>query len=169
MPIKPRIPTIIYSPSVSVPGTDEEFRYFQSFQENSDIKLSGFFSNDFWSSLVLQESHEMAPVRHAVIAMGALNKSLEGARVAGLKVNVIQEVNKKHHENAVFHHLKAIQSLNQYISTSKAPQLRVALISCLLFVCFETFQGSFASSVQQTYGMIYQMCSSDYLTVANFF
>lgn len=101
---------------------------------------------------MLQESDAMTPVRHAVIAMGALNKSLESAPGPHLKVNVIQEVDKRHHENAVIHYLKAIQSLNQYISTSEAPQLRVALISCLLFICFETFQGSFASSVQQTYG-----------------
>jgi hypothetical protein len=77
---------------------------------------------------------------------------LETAPGHQLKVNIIQTVDKTHHENAVLHSLKAIQTLNQYISTSSSPQLRVALISCLLFVTFETLQGSIASSVQQTYG-----------------
>lgn len=159
IPIKPRIPSTlnIYSPSLSVPGSEEEHRYFRAFRENSVIELSGFFSNDFWASLVLQESDAMTPVRHAVIALGALNKSLESAPGPQLKVNVIQEVDRRHHINAVAHYHRAIQSLNQYISTSQAPQLRVALISCLLFICFETFQGSFASSVQQTYGKDYQI------------
>lgn len=153
IPIKPRIPSIsVYSPSVSVHATEEEHRYFQTFRDHSAYELSGFFTNEFWTNIVLQESYSIAPIRHAVIAVGALNKSLENAPGPQLKVNVIQSVDKRHHENAVLHYLKAIQTLNQYISTSNSPQLRVALISCLLFVCFETFQGGFASSVQQTYG-----------------
>ena len=114
------------------------------------------------TNVVLQESHATPSIRHAVIAVGALNKSLQGAPGPRLKVNVIQSVDKKHHENAVLHYLKAIQSLNQYLSASSSPQLRVTLISCLLFICVETFQGSFASSVQQTYGndCILILCSS---------
>jgi len=101
---------------------------------------------------VLQASHNVAAIRHAVLALGALNKSLESAPHPQLKVNDIESIDKKHHEQAFFQHIKAIQALNQYISNSQAPQLRNALIACLLFVCFETFQGSYASSVQQTYG-----------------
>jgi hypothetical protein len=100
----------------------------------------------------MQGSHSIAAIRHAVIALGALSKSLENAPGPHLKVNVIQSIDKVHHEQAVVQHLKAIQALNNYISASDAPQLRNALIACLLFVCFETLQGSYASSVQQTYG-----------------
>lgn len=94
----------------------------------------------------------MTSIRHAIIALGALSESLNNAPAPLLKVNVIQEMDKKHQEQAVLQHIKAIQALNQYISSSGSPQLRSALITCLLFVCFEVFQGSIASSVQQTYG-----------------
>jgi hypothetical protein len=142
----------LYGPSVNVHTSEDEARYFDFFTERTAHELSGFFDSTFWSRLVLQESHNIAAIRHAVIALGALNKSLESAPGPDLKVNVIQSINKKHHEHAVSQHLKAIQALNYYISSSEAPQLRNALIACLLFVCFETFQGSYASSVQQTYG-----------------
>ena len=151
--IQPRIPTVtLYSPSVSVHSTDEEHRYFQVFTEDSAFDIPCFFDSTFWTTVVLQEAHAIAPIRHAVIAIGALYKSLDNAPDPQLKVNIIQTIDKKHHERAVLYFLKSIQELNHYISASSSPQLRVALISCLLFVCFETFQGSFASSVQQLYG-----------------
>ncbi|KAG4442728.1 hypothetical protein IFR05_001745 [Cadophora sp. M221] len=151
--LQPRIPsTSLYGPSVSIHTTEEEHRYFQVFTERTAHELSGFYDPTFWTKLVLQESHSVAAIRHSVIALGALNKSLEFAPGPNLKVNVIQSIDKKHHEQAVLAHLRAIQSLNSYISSSNSPQLRNALIACLLFVCFETFQGSYASSVQQIYG-----------------
>jgi hypothetical protein len=142
----------LYSPSTNIHTTEEESRYFQVFSERTAYELSGFFDPTFWTRLVLQESHNVAAIRHAVIALGALSKCLDTAPGPDLKVNVIQSIDKKHHEQAVSHNLKAIQALNYYISSSEAPQLRNALVACLLFVCFETFQGSYASSVQQTYG-----------------
>ncbi|CZR60948.1 uncharacterized protein PAC_10844 [Phialocephala subalpina] len=151
--LQPRIPSAtLYSPTTSIHTTEEESRYFQTFSERTAHELSGFFDSTFWTRLVLQESHNVAPIRHAVIALGALTKSLESAPGPGLKVNVIQSTDPKHHEMAVLSHLRAIGELNHYISSSKSPQIRYALIACLLFVCFETFQGSYASSVQQTYG-----------------
>jgi hypothetical protein len=141
----------LYDPSVNIHTTEAENRYFQFFSDHTAHELSGFFDATLWTRLVLQESHNVAAIRHAVIALGALNKSLESAPGPDLKVNDIQSIDKKHHEQAVLQHLKAIQALNYYISSSNAPQLRNALIACLLFVCFETFQGSYASSVQQTY------------------
>ncbi|PQE17519.1 putative UPC2 Regulatory involved in control of sterol uptake protein [Rutstroemia sp. NJR-2017a BBW] len=153
MLIQPRIPAAdFYTPSVSLQATEEEGRYFRYFCEHTAHQLPGYFDPTFWNYIILQESHGIAPIRHAIIAIGALNKSLESAPRPHLKVNVIQEIDRKHHEFAVLQHLKAIQALKQYISNSTGPQLRTALITCLLFVCFETFQGSYATSVQQTYG-----------------
>ncbi|KAG9248013.1 hypothetical protein BJ878DRAFT_490198 [Calycina marina] len=155
-PLQPRTtPTAVtmYSPSVfSIYSNEEEARYFKNFTEHSAFELSGFFDPDFWTRIVLQECHQNVPIRHAVMAMGALRKSLDVAPRPSLKVNVIQTFDKRHYEYAVHNYIKSIQALNQYILSSNSPQLRVVLISCLLFVCFETFVGSFASSIQQTYG-----------------
>jgi hypothetical protein len=153
VPLQPLIPSAsLYGPSLNIHTSEDEARYFDFFTERTAHELSGFFDSTFWSRLVLQESRNVPAIRHAVIALGALNKSLESAPGPDLKVNVIQSIDKMHHEHAVSQHLKAIQALNYYISSSDSPQLRNALIACLLFVCFETFQGSYASSVQQTYG-----------------
>ncbi|TVY82416.1 Transcriptional regulatory protein moc3 [Lachnellula suecica] len=155
--IQPRMPSVSsYSPTVSIHETEEESRYFHVFSGRMAYELSGFFdgtvSSTFWTQLILQESHNVTAIRHAIIALGALNMSMENALRTHLKVNIIQDMDQKHHEQAVVQHLKAIQALNQYISTSNSPQLRNALITCLLFVCFEVLQGSYASSIQQTYG-----------------
>lgn len=153
MPIQPRISSgSIYGPNISIHGTQDEYHYFQTFTEFAARELPGYFTTDFWSRVVSQESHAVAPIRYAAIAIGALNRSLENASEPDLKVNIIQNVNKRHHEYAVLHYLKAVQTLNKYLSTSESPQMRIALISCLLFVCFETFQGSFASTARQSYG-----------------
>jgi hypothetical protein len=118
--------------------------------------LSGFFegtpSSQFWTQLVLQESHNLRAVRHAVIALGALTKGLENTPSGNLKVNVIQSLDQRHREQAVVQHLKAIQALNHYISSSAAPQLRTAFLTCLLFICFEVFQGGFLSPIEQIRG-----------------
>lgn len=151
--LQPRIPSVtLYGPNTSIHSTELESRYFQTFSEQTAHELSGYYDSSFWTRLVLQESHQSPAIRHAVIALGAMTQSLENAPGPGLKVNVIQATDAKHLEQAVLSHLRAIQELNNYISTATSPQLRYALISCLLFVCFETFQGSYASSVQQTYG-----------------
>jgi hypothetical protein len=153
VPIKPRSsPGILTGPSISIHRTEEECRYFEVFVEFSARELPGYFPTDFWSRIVSQESHALAPIRYAAIAIGALNRSLEKAPKSQMKVNIIQNIDKKHHEYAVLYFLRAVQSLNQYLSTSRSPQTRVALICCLLFVCFETFQGSFVSTCRQYYG-----------------
>ncbi|EPE32343.1 Zn2/Cys6 DNA-binding protein [Glarea lozoyensis ATCC 20868] len=153
--IRPRTPSAgLYNPSVSAHDTEDESRYFRVFSERTVFALSGLFegtpSSHFWTQLVLQESHNLKAIRHAVMALGALTKSLENAPQPSLKVNIIQSLDQKHREQAVLQHLKAIQALNLYISSSTAPQLRNALLTCLLIICFEVFQGGFLSTVQQT-------------------
>lgn len=153
VPIQPRIaPANLSGPNISIHRTEEESRYFDVFVEFSARELPGYFTTDFWSRIVSQESQAVAPIRYAAIAIGALNRSLENAPELDGKVNIIQTIDKKHHEFAVLYFLKSVQSLNQYLSTSTSPQTRVALISCLLFVCFETFQGSYVSTCRQYYG-----------------
>ncbi|RDL42034.1 uncharacterized protein BP5553_02013 [Venustampulla echinocandica] len=153
--IRPRSSsTSLYSPTISIHGADEESRYFQVFAERTVYEIPGFFdgtpSSTFWSQLVLQESHHVSAIRHAAISLGALSKGLEDAPPPHLKSNVFQNISGKHHEYAVLQHIKAIKALNQYISSSPSPQLRSALITCVLFICFEASQESKASCIQQT-------------------
>lgn len=137
--------------------TVEEDQYFRVFSERLVYELPGYFDSSLWTRLVLQESHNFPAVRHAVIALGALHTALETAPGPDLKVNVIQSLDKKHYDFAVRHHLMAIQSLNHYVSSSTAPQIRNALLVALLFICFEPVVGNQeaqAPSVQQLNGCL---------------
>lgn len=66
----------LYRPSFS-PFSRQEGLYFQLFQSHTASELSGYFDSVFWSRLVLQECHAEASIRHAVVALGALYKTLE--------------------------------------------------------------------------------------------
>jgi hypothetical protein len=139
---------------VSIHATEDERRYFHFFSDNVANKMTGFFESTFWTRIVVQGSHEVPAIYHAAISIAALFKSMETAPRPDLKVNVVQTFDKKHHEYALIQYLKAIQALKQYISASDSPQLRPALIACLLFVCFEAIQGSYSSAFEQIYGAI---------------
>ncbi|RFU35387.1 hypothetical protein B7463_g943, partial [Scytalidium lignicola] len=154
MPLQPRIPTLsLYTPSLSVYTTERENRYFQFFCDCVSHELPGFYDDNFWTRIVLQEAFYVPPIRYAAIAIAALSKGLDDAtQKDSLKVNIIQGVDKEHSEYSAIFFAKAIRALNVHLSASGGAQLRTALIACILFVCFETLQGSFSSSIQQTYG-----------------
>ncbi|KAH9204615.1 hypothetical protein DL95DRAFT_319114 [Leptodontidium sp. 2 PMI_412] len=143
---------IPYSPSVSIHTTEEEFRYFQIFIERPAHEIPGFFDASLWTHIIPQASHTFESIRHSVNSLGALYKAFEEAPGPNLKVIVIQAIGKKHREQAILQHLRAIQALNKYITCSASPQLRVALLANLLFICFETLQEEHASAVQQLVG-----------------
>ncbi|KAI9648892.1 hypothetical protein NHQ30_001458 [Ciborinia camelliae] len=64
-------------PTLGLAFDAKEGQYFQVFRTHTASELSGFFDSDFWMRSVLQESHSEASIRHAVVALGALYKTLE--------------------------------------------------------------------------------------------
>ncbi|KAH8598464.1 hypothetical protein B0O99DRAFT_683879 [Bisporella sp. PMI_857] len=135
---------------ISIHSNEDGFQYFKLFSERLAFDLSGFFETDFWTRIVLQASHHAIPIRYAVVALRALHKSLEFAPRPNLKVNVIQTVEKRHYSSAFEYYYKSVLALNAYLSTP-APQQRIALICCLLYICYKQFIGSISNSVEQTY------------------
>jgi len=61
------------SPQKSLFKNDQEHRYFSLFSTKTANQLQGLFSTDLWDRLVLQVSERDSSVRHAVIALGALD------------------------------------------------------------------------------------------------
>ncbi|KAK6611402.1 C6 zinc finger domain protein [Botrytis cinerea] len=86
-PLSPTTPSAITSieidseifrpPTLGLPFDAKEGQYFQVFRTHTASELSGFFDSEFWTRSVLQESHSEASIRHAVVALGALYKTLE--------------------------------------------------------------------------------------------
>ncbi|KAK5995397.1 Aspercryptin biosynthesis cluster-specific transcription regulator atnN-like protein [Cladobotryum mycophilum] len=95
----------------------EYFRYY------TNTKLPGVFESDFWESLVFQASAQEPAVLHAITALGAAHKDEE--RIALVEYN------------------KAIGHMRRHLERSDREGLRVALITCMLFVCYELLNGGF--------------------------
>jgi hypothetical protein len=122
-------------------GDDQERKYHQLFCEKTANDLAGFFPTDFWTRIALQEGHSEPTIRHAVVALGALTKSVhESEHQPFGMIMPPSSSSVEHHEFALSQYNKAIINMRQTLSGGKPP-IRTALIACLLFVCFENFQG----------------------------
>ncbi|KAK0127395.1 hypothetical protein ONS96_006940 [Cadophora gregata f. sp. sojae] len=116
----------------------QERRAFEFFRHRTAIEMSGFFHSEFWDGLLPQASQSEPAILHAVIALGSLHELYwEGesvlprdAEISSKRAFALQQTNK------------AIGYLTKP-STSATPRSGEAvLMSCLLFVCLETFQGN---------------------------
>lgn len=100
------------------------------------------FDKDFWSKSCLQMAQSEASIRHALIAIGYLNRSqtgtLKSAR-SGLAATSGQET-------FLTHYNKAIKDVAERILTpSYTPE--VGLVSCFIFVAIEVLRGNYDNAM----------------------
>jgi hypothetical protein len=104
------------------------------------VELSGFYSSSFWENLILQASTTEPSLRHAVIGIGALHEEFVNG-------NWKYDVDKdKEHAFAVNQYTKAIGHLRRSLATGRQAPL-IALMSCILFVAFDSLRGFFDSAM----------------------
>ena len=115
----------------------ESSRSFLYFWERTSSNLSGDQDQRFWKDFVLQFSNTQPAIKHMLAAIGSLHESLDlgSSTVGNDKVGKLQL-------HAFEHHHAAIQLLKD-----SAEDLETALVSCILFICFETLQRDFVSTV----------------------
>ncbi|PVH78451.1 hypothetical protein DL98DRAFT_422149, partial [Cadophora sp. DSE1049] len=58
--------------------TDEEHRYFDVFRQTTASTLAQYLDTTLWNRIVLQATESTIPIKHSVIALGALHKALDG-------------------------------------------------------------------------------------------
>lgn len=132
--------------SVDVAGNREERRAFHFFRENSATDFPGFFESSFWGQLVLQASHVEPSIRHAVIALGSLHETVQQEDWTVLKNRracdpfALQQCNK------------AIGHLNQDMCSNRQHSKETLLMSCAIFICFESLQGNYESALSHMQG-----------------
>lgn len=102
----------------------------------------GYYTSSFWEYLILQASVAEPSLQHAVIAIAALHEEFSNRRLGGVSPD---------HENAksifaVNQYMKAISHLRRSLSAGKQAPL-TALMSCLLFVCFDYLRGHLDSAM----------------------
>jgi hypothetical protein len=132
---------------------EREGQYFQVFRIHTANELSGFFDSEFWTSSVLQESHSEAAIRHAVVALGALYKTLEKASESPPgSPNDHQntfDTAPTHYSFALQQYGKALTQLRESIQNNETGSQRTILISIILFTCFQSFTGDHKAAISQ--------------------
>ncbi|KAN0095939.1 hypothetical protein V8E51_014744 [Hyaloscypha variabilis] len=122
---------------------DYELRALQHFRTRTAPALSASFDCDFWNTVVLQVSATQDPVRSAIVALSSLHESFERAHgnidlfgnVDNSRVLALQQYNK------------AVYQTAQLLNLQDATSCRVALTSCLLFICLELIQDNYTISI----------------------
>ncbi|KFY00847.1 hypothetical protein O988_03086 [Pseudogymnoascus sp. VKM F-3808] len=128
--------------SVHIPGNTEEKRGFDFFLQNTAAELSGYYDSSFWKRLILAASTQKPSLRHTVIALGALH---EDFLRKGL-VPLTSSAGEQESQFALNQYAKAMGALRRSLSSGKEEPL-TALMSCVLFVCFDSLRGWFESAM----------------------
>lgn len=155
--IQRAIPRVKFvSPTTYRPGgfafDAQEGQYFQVFQKHTASELSGFFDSEFWTRSVLQESHSEASIRHAVVALGALYKTLESAAESpptSPNSNNHDDSAPNHYNFALQQYGKALTRLRESLDNAETRSQRTTLISVVLFTCFQSFTGDHKAAIFQ--------------------
>ncbi|KAI9151464.1 Aspercryptin biosynthesis cluster-specific transcription regulator atnN [Paramyrothecium foliicola] len=104
----------------------DEARALYFFRSKVVSSLSGPYSNNFWSGLVLQLSESEPIVRHSLVAISSLYHDV---CTKGLDRDQL-----RHNQLALLHYNLAIQKLKE---VQHEP---IILLGCLLFICIEILQ-----------------------------
>jgi hypothetical protein len=133
-------------PSSNLFQTDLEQRYFRVFCEKVTSRLAGFVNSPIWSQLILQASEQNESIRHAIIAVGALDITLQASKSA-TQVDPLAAMDE-HHKFAITQYSKAITKMRISLS-EKRHNLRTTLLTSLLIICFECLHGNHESAIAQ--------------------
>jgi hypothetical protein len=128
--------------STHIPGNADEKRGFHFFLQNTAAELSGYYDSSFWEGLILAASAQEPSLRHAVIAIGALHEDFSQKRL----MCSTPSPDDYGAEFALNQYAKAIGALRRSLSSGKQEPL-TALMSCILFVCFDSLRGWFESAM----------------------
>lgn len=128
-------------PTQILPGeTDIENQYLRYFQEETTSSFQGAWDWSLWNRLMLQGCHSEAFIRDAVVAIGALHKSLRTSAAGQYAPDpASQDLAVLQRQFAFQKYGKALKAIQEAIDTGAGP--RVAMIACLLIVCFESHSG----------------------------
>ncbi|GAP84190.1 putative C6 zinc finger domain-containing protein [Rosellinia necatrix] len=156
-PMSPEYMSLILRQPSAIPFDSSEGQYFQLFRDYTASELSGFFDSSFWTKRVLQECHSEDSIRHAVVALGALYKTLEKmsesppgspSGPSGPSGTSQLDNAQRHQEVAFKHYSLAIKAVVNSGSHDQAKK-RMSLMASVLLACFDSFIGDHKQAIQQ--------------------
>lgn len=98
-----------------------------------------------FSQTIPSLSSDEPAVRYAAIAVGALGKAVSSSRSSGTTPS--PPGSSPHYSHAVTYYGRALRLVRVQQDTNSDDTLRVAIIACILFACFEILHDSFDSGI----------------------
>lgn len=101
------------------------------------------FQSGFWNTLLFQASTTEPAVRHSILALSSIHRrgvTLEQNDPFGI---VVADGLR---QSAWRHYVEAIHQLRQRASSKDTATVRVIVITCIVFVCLELFQGHLSAA-----------------------
>jgi hypothetical protein len=143
-------------------NSDQEYLYFRHFCDGASLSIAGFFDAQLWGRVILRAAERELSLRHAVIALGALSKTLDSISC----IHDLQDRNlftgNIHHQFALEQFGKSVQIMRESVAAG-TQDMSTTLAGCLLVVCFESFHGNAQTAMEQARGglKILNTCLSD--------
>ncbi len=142
----------IYQPSSGLSLQQSESMYFHLFRMHTASQLSGYFNSNFWTQRVLQQCHSEAAIRHAVVALGALYKTLdesfEPASSHLLATHDRYDSIMSHWQVAIRQYSDACNAMLS-VNGDNAQGHRTRLMATILLACFDSFIGDHKQAIFQ--------------------
>jgi len=118
-------------------------RYFRYYCDEVSAQISGTFMTTLWDRLIPQAGEIEPVIRHAIVALGALSKS---RLTSPYTIMTCTPKNPSIHlQRGLYYYGMALKAMRAKIQTSNESP-RTILLTCILFFCLETMQGSIISA-----------------------
>ena len=137
-------------PSLPRFENDEESKYFEVFTTNTAYEIFPNIEMCTLRSMFLQASESKDSIRHAVIALGALDMTSRASQSQGFTRDVARSIGGN--ATASYHYRNALKVYARAIKCAQVEgqkDFQTALITSLAILSFEGWVGSHEASVQQ--------------------
>lgn len=134
---------------MSLFDTEHDQRYFDIFCTRTAFEILPCFETDTLREILFQACVSTPSIRHAVVALGALDMTAE---IMGgyqkLDLDEQKESPHQHHQAALRQYATAIKEMRA--SAERGHQdLQITLLTCLVILCFEAWNGNSDLAVRQ--------------------
>ncbi|KAK9233822.1 hypothetical protein V1525DRAFT_422804 [Lipomyces kononenkoae] len=137
-------------PRISFESEQEGF-CFRHFCNATSSLLSGPFKSLLWRELTPQACEVNPSIRHAVVAIASLDiisGQCGSNSLVPTEDRMNEEQTQKYHRFALQQYSKALQYMLT-ATTQGSQDVRTALLTCLVIICFEVFYGDLDSALAQ--------------------
>lgn len=128
-----------------IPGqTPAEARALDYFREIVAPNLAGTYDPTFWNRVVVQVSHNVSSLRHAIVALASHWEKV--VEPGGRKRNTH---NMECDPYALQQYSKAVTGMRKTLQNDPRPSREELLVSSVLFFCIEMYQNHLDSALRQ--------------------